>query len=131
MSNITTTEADNLLAASFGTGDYTAPTAPLKLALMTVTGDRSSAGTEVSGGSYVQQSLAMDTPSGESTSSTAEIDFTGMPEVSGGSTVTGITIYDSSTTPVRKWFGDLQSPKTTNSGDTLSFSVGAISATLQ
>ncbi len=122
--NLVAAEANRLLDASFAVASYTAPTGPMKLALATVTGTPTTAGTEVTGGSYARQTITMGSASGASCSNTNSISFTAMP----AATVTGIDIYDSAGTPRRAWVGALTSSKTVGSGDTLSFPVASVSA---
>lgn len=124
MSALVTAEANRLLDASFGTAAYTAPTGAMKLALATATGSASAAGTEVTGGSYARQTLAMASASGASCANSSTISFTGMP----AATVTGVDIYDSNGTPRRAWWGALTASKTTGAGDTLSFAASSITA---
>lgn len=124
--NIVQAEANRLLDASFGTTAYTAPTGAMKLALATTTGTNTTAGTEVTGGSYARQTLVMGSASAGANANTAVINFTSMP----AATVTGIDVYDSNGTPRRAWWGALTASKTTGSGDTLSFAVSAISASI-
>lgn len=119
-------EQNNLLNGWLGIAAYTAAATPMKLALATATGTATAAGTEVTGGSYARQTIVFTTPSAGSCSNTALISFTLMP----AATVTGIDIYDSTGTPVRRAFAALTASKTTGSGDTLSFAIGSIVATL-
>ncbi|RTL65902.1 MAG: hypothetical protein EKK42_20365 [Pseudonocardiaceae bacterium] len=128
MANIVQAEATNMLNASLGKATYTATVTPLKLKLVTANGTATSAGTEVSGGSYVAQDItsAIATASGGATSNSGVITFTGMPAV----TVVGVEIWDSASTPVRKWYGSLTASKTTASGDSISFAVGALTLSL-
>lgn len=124
MGALVTAEANRLLDASFGTAAYTAPTGAMKLALVTATGNATSAGTEVTGGSYARQTIVMGSASGGSCSNTSTISFTGMP----AATVTGVDIYDSNGTPRRAWWGALTSSKAVGAGDTLSFSSSSVVA---
>lgn len=126
MAALVQTEANRLLDASFGTTAYTAPTAPMKLALVTTIGTATAAGTEVTGGSYARQTLAMTSASVASSSNSGVINFTNMP----AATVVGVDVFDSAGTPRRAWFGSLTTNRTTAAGDTLSFAVGAIVASL-
>jgi hypothetical protein len=128
-SGLVQVERQAYLTAMLGGTTYPAPTAPIKVALVTVTGTTTTAGTEVTGGSYARQSLGTVTPTAAApsvASNPAIINFTGMPVA----TVTGVDIYDSTGTPVRKAFGDLTASKTTASGDTLSFAIAALSINL-
>lgn len=117
-------EASRLLRASLGIATYTAPTTPMMLKLATTTGSASSAGTEVTGGSYARQSLtaALGTEANGSVTTTSAVTYTSMP----AATVTSAEIYDSNGTPRRAWWGALTASKTTASGDTLTFAIGAI-----
>lgn len=129
MAGIVQVEEQNLVTGWLGIGAYTAAATPMKLALATATGTATAAGTEVTGGSYGRQTIvftaaAAATPS--TTANTALISFTGMPIA----TVTGIDIYDSTGSPVRRAFAALTASKTTGAGDTISFAISAIAASL-
>ncbi len=124
--NIVQVLANQLIDASFGTASLTAVTTPMKLALASTTGTNTTAGTEISGGSYARQTITMSSASAGSTSNPSVITFTNMPAV----TTTGIDIYDSSGTPRRVWVGALTASKTTSSGDSLSFAAATITASL-
>lgn len=115
----------NALAFAFGQ-TTTAVTLPIKVALDTGTGSSTVVGTEVTGGSYVRQSMGITTTTAGQISNSGVITFAGMPAVSSPG-VQGLTIWDTNaTTPVRKWSGPLVTAKTTNAGDTLSFAIAAI-----
>lgn len=124
--NIVQAEANRLLDASWGTTAYAAPTGPMKLALASTTGTNTTAGTEISGGSYARQTITMGSAASGANASNAAINFTNMPAV----TTTGIDVYDSNGTPRRAWWGALTASKTTASGDTLSFASGAITSSI-
>lgn len=124
--NIVTAEANRLLDASLGTATYTAPTGAMKLALATATGTASTAGTEVTGGSYARQTIAFGAASAGAASNSGSITFTAMP----AATVTGVDIYDSNGSPRRAWAGALTASKTVASGDSLSFAAASVSVTL-
>lgn len=126
MANVVQVEANALLAASSGQAAYTAPTAPVKVALDTVNGTTTAAGTEVTGGSYARQSITYAAPSGESIASNAALTYTSMPAC----TVTGVDEFDSAGTPVRRWTGALTASKTVNAGDTFTIASGSYSKTL-
>lgn len=117
------------LTALTGGTSYPNPTGPIKLALMTTASSDTAAGTEVVGGSYARQTIAFGTPTSANpsvVSNTSAINFTAMPVA----TVTDVGIYDSTGTPVRKAWGTLTASKTTASGDTLSFAIGALAISL-
>ncbi|GAA3878052.1 hypothetical protein GCM10022243_48430 [Saccharothrix violaceirubra] len=126
MPALVTTEANRLLDASLGVATYTAPTGSMKVALATSASSASAAGTEVSGGSYARQNVTFGSASAGSTSNTGAVTFTSMP----AATVTHVDIYDSNGTPRRAWYGALTASKTTASGDTLSFAIGALTISL-
>jgi len=127
MANLVTTEANNILAASSGQAPYVAPVPPIQVALVTATGTATAAGTEVVGGGYVRQTITFAAPAGGSISSNVAVTFVNLPAC----TITGIDEYDSATpTPVRRWFGNLSSPKTINAGDTFSISTGSFTKQL-
>lgn len=130
MGNIVTTEATALLQSSVAGTAYTAPTTPIKLALITTTtpSTAAAAGSEVSGGSYSRMTITWNSASAGSISNSASISFTGMPAC----TVGGIEIWDNAATPVRRWFGTLTGgvTKTLGAGDTISFAASAISIAL-
>ena len=111
----------------FGTATFAAITTPVKLKLVTATGSDSAAGTEVSGGSYAAQNLAMSaaTASTRNVTNSGTVSFTGMPAC----TVTGIDTADSAGSPLRLVYGGLASSKTVVAGDTISFAASSITAT--
>jgi len=106
-------------------------TAPIKVRLMTANGSDTAAGTELgSGGSYVAATgINIDTnwaaSSAKSKATNATVSQTNMPSA----TVVGVELWDSSGTPQRIDWGSMTS-KTTTSGDTLSFTSGAISVAI-
>ncbi|MFJ6729996.1 hypothetical protein ACIQPQ_34365 [Streptomyces sp. NPDC091281] len=103
------------------------PVSPLKVALLSVAGSDSSAGTEVSGGTYARQTVALTAASGGAAVNTADLVFDGMPATD----VVAVAIYDSSGSPRRLWAGPLAAPKTVaNAGDTFTIDAGDLSVTL-
>lgn len=126
MANLVQAESNRLLDATMGTAAYTAPTTPMKLALTTANGSATAAGTEVTGGSYARQTVAFSAASAAATANSGVVTFTVMP----AATVVGVEIYDSAGSPRRGWFGLLTASKTVGAGDTLSFAVSSITATL-
>ena len=104
----------------------TAPTAPLKVALVTAAGSDTVAGTEVTGGSYARQSLTVGAASSGATSNSADVVFTGMP----ATTVVGVEIWDSAGTPVRLWYGTLAASRTVAAGDELRLVAGSLTLSL-
>jgi len=104
----------------------TAPTLPLKVALLTAAGSESSAGTEVSGGSYARQNVTFGAATGGATSNTGLVRFSDLP----AATVTHMEIWDSAGSPVRWWHGALTSSRTVSAGDAIEFAIGDIDLTL-
>lgn len=104
----------------------TAPTTPLKVALVTANGDDATAGTEVTGGSYARQSLTVGAASAGATSNSADLVFTGMP----AATVVGVEVWDSAGTPVRLWYGALTASRTVAAGDEVRLVAGALSLSI-
>jgi len=104
------------------------PTRPpgLSLRLMTANGSDSSAGTEVTGGSYAAQSVTFSAASGGATSNSADVNFASMP----ATTVVGVEVWDTSGTPRRLWYGALSASKTVNSGDTFTLTAGQLTLSL-
>lgn len=125
MGSLVTVHGNNILDASLGTASFTATTTPLKCRLMTANGSSTSAGTEVTGGSYVHQTVTFNAASSLSASATATVSFTGMP----AATVVGVELWDSAGTPLRKHWGALAASKTTNAGDILSITSLTVSFT--
>lgn len=111
---------DLVLDHVLGTTAYTKPTT--HLALFTVAPTDSSAGTEVTGGSYTRQPLAnsFTASSGGASSNSVNIDFTGMPAC----TVVSIGIMDASTGGNLLIHGTLVVNKVLDAGDTLRISTG-------
>lgn len=128
--NIDAAHANAVLDASLGTTALPATVAPLKLALMTAAGTNAANGTEVTGSGYTRQTVAFTAATTVSTvPSTANsgiVTFANMPAV----TTTAIELWDSAGSPKRKWLGNLTVSKTVGLGDTLSFAIGAVAATM-
>lgn len=125
MGSLTDTAETRVLDWTLG-NSTTAPTAPMKLALLTANGTDSSAGTECTGGSYARQTIAFSAAASGATSNTADVTFTGMPAC----TVTGFALYDSAGSPVRWWHGAATASKTVNSGDDFIVAAGDLDLTL-
>lgn len=121
MSALTTTLANKALDHLNLTASYT-PTGPLKLKLMTAGGTATTAGTEVTGGSYTSKTITFSAASGGSAASAADITFSAMP----AATVVGVEIWDSAGTPARLWYGPLTASRTLAAGDDLKFAAGSV-----
>lgn len=98
----------------------TAPTTPLKVALVTAAGDDTTAGTEVTGGSYARQTLTVGAAAAGATSNSADLVWSGMPAC----TIVGWEIWDSAGTPVRWWYGPLDTNRTLLAGDEYRINAG-------
>lgn len=120
MSGNLTDTAENLVLDWIN--DVGSPTRPpgMSVRLMTANGSDSSAGTEVTGGSYAAQSATFTTASSGATSNSADLTYTSMPAC----TVTGLEVWDTSGSPRRIWYGALTASKTVNSGDTFVIAAG-------
>jgi hypothetical protein len=100
----------------------TAPTTPLKVALVTVGGSDTTAGTEVTGGSYARQTLTVGAAASGATSNSADLVWTGMP----AATVVGVEVWDSAGSPVRLWYGALTDSRAVAAGDELRILAGEL-----
>jgi hypothetical protein len=107
----------------------TAPTSPLLVALETVAGTSSVAGTEVTGGGYVRQlftpSLVTTSAGVTSVRNASLVRFENMPAV----TVVAFAIWDSAATPTRWLYAPLTTSRTFNAGDPAEFAIGQLVVT--
>lgn len=104
---------------------YTTPTT-VYLALCTTATSDSALGTEVVGGSYARQAITFGAPSNGVSSNTGAVSFTAMP----AAMVTHAAIMDAPTSGNMLFHGPLSASKTTTAGQTLTFAIGDIVATL-
>lgn len=123
--------ANQILDAIHAVTTLTASVAPTHVRLMTAVGSATANGTELAtSGGYTAgtgaPSVTWTAASGGSTPSSAIVSVTNMP----ATTINGIEIWDSAGTPIRQELGSLTTPRTTASGDTLSFAAGAITSAL-
>jgi len=128
--NIVQVELQNLMNGWLGIAAYTAATGPMRLSLHTTASSSTAPGTEVTGGAgpYARQNIVFGAPTAATPSvstNTGAVTFAGMPAC----TVSDIGIWDQAGT-VRRAFGALAASKVVNAGDTLSFAIGAVSASL-
>lgn len=131
MGALSQAHSNNLLDGSLGTATFVATTTPLRCRLMTVIGSATANGTELTtGGSYVALTglspATMAAASGGSAASSVALTQTNMP----ATTIVAIELWDSAGTPIRKWWGALTANKTTNSGDTFTIAIGALTAAM-
>ncbi|MFF0736882.1 hypothetical protein ACFYVK_35375 [Streptomyces chartreusis] len=101
-------------------GSPTPPDPDMKVALVTAAGDDATAGTEVVGGSYARQTLTVGAASGGAVSNSADLVFSGMPAC----TIVGWEIWDTAGTPVRWWYGPLDTNRTLLAGDEYRITAG-------
>lgn len=100
---------------------YTQPSA-LYMALHTADPGDTGTASEVSGGSYAEQTIAFGSTSGSTATNSGAVNFAGMP----ATTVTHFSIKDGSGgNPL--FVGPLSTPQTTTAGQTLTFPVGQVS----
>ena len=126
MADALTNTAENRCLDFILAGTATAPTAPLKVALVTANGSDTTAGTEVTGGSYARQTLTVGAASAGATSNSADLVFSGMPAC----TVVGVEVWDNAGTPVRLWYGALTASRTVAAGDELRLVAGALALSI-
>jgi hypothetical protein len=125
------TRANQLLEAIHGVTALTATTTPTRVRLMTAVGTATTNGTELAtSGGYTSgagaPSVTWAAAATGSEATNAIVSVTNMPVA----TINGIEIWDSNATPKRQELGSLTTPRTTASGDTLSFASGAITSAL-
>jgi hypothetical protein len=123
--NLSNTAENRALDWLMGTAT-TAPTTPLKVALVTANGSDTAAGTEVTGGSYARKNLTVAAAVNGATSNSADLVWTGMP----AATVVGVEVWDNAGTPVRLWYGALAASRTVAAGDELRIPAGSLTFTV-
>ncbi|MFI9244162.1 hypothetical protein ACIGXF_16590 [Streptomyces sp. NPDC053086] len=126
MADALTNTAENRALDWLLGGSPTAPTTPLKVALVTAAGDDATAGTEVTGGGYARQTLSVGASVNGATSNSADLVWTNMPAC----TVVGVEVWDSAGTPVRLWYGPLTVSRTVAAGDELRLVAAALAFSL-
>lgn len=109
---------NKILDHILGTTAYTKPT--VYVSLYTTAPTESTAGTEVTGGSYARKTVTFSAASSGATSNTGNIDFTGMPTC----TVVAVGIMDALTSGNLIAYSTLSSSKSVVSGDTFRIPTG-------
>lgn len=104
---------------------YTPP-ATVYLALFTSATTDAGGGTEVTGGSYARQAVTFSAPSGGATENSGAITFTNLPAAA----ITHAALMDALTAGNMLFHGALNTPRTVGAGDSLTFAVGDIDASL-
>lgn len=112
---------NKLIDHSLGTTTFTKPTT-VYAALYTVAPSDSSAGTEVTGGSYARQAITFSAASSGSTSNNTNVDFNTMPAV----TVVSVAVLDASTAGNMLYHGTLTTNRTVTAGDSIRIASGAL-----
>ncbi|MEV0917857.1 hypothetical protein AB0I93_26815 [Streptomyces sp. NPDC049967] len=123
--NLSNTAENRTLDWLMGT-TTTAPTTPLKVALVTTVGDDATAGTEVTGGSYARKNLTVAAATAGATANSADLQWSAMPAC----TIVGWEIWDSAGTPVRLWYGPLDADKTLAAGDEFKIAAAGLSLSI-
>lgn len=131
-SSLDAARAANLVDGVLGTAAFAAATTPVRLRQDTAQGSATAAATELAtSGGYTSgvgaPSLtfaAASTTTGQAVSNSA-VTITSMP----ATTINGVEVWDSNATPKRVAQGSI-TPKTTASGDTLSYASGAVTLTV-
>lgn len=125
MAGSLTNYAENkVLDHVLGTTSYTMPT--VYVALYTVAPTDSSAGTEVTGGSYARIAGSFTAATGGASSNSGNIDFLDMPAC----TVVAVGILDNSTGGNLLVYGTLTTNKSLDAGDTLRIATGDLDITI-
>ncbi len=124
MADNLTDAIENAVADALVGGTAVQSTAPISVRLMSANGDDTTAGTEVTGGSYAAQTVTFAAASGGSVASNADVTFTNMPT----GDVVGIELWDA--TPTRIAYAPLASTKSLVLGDSLTFATGTITLTI-
>ena len=112
---------NKLIDHSLGTTTFTKPTT-IYAALYTVAPSDSSAGTEVTGGSYARQTITFSAASSGSASNNTNVDFNTMP----ASTVVAVAILDAATSGNMLYWGTLTTNRTVTAGDSIRIASGAL-----
>ena len=109
-----------------GISAQTAPT-NVYLALFTTATDDTGAGTEVSGGGYARQVLSFAAPAAGSTSTNADVSFTASGANFG--TITHIAIFDALAAGNMLYHSPIDTQRTVDDGETITFSSGNVTVT--
>jgi len=116
---------NKLIDHTIGPTAYTRPAA-VYISLYTVAPSDSTAGTEVTGGSYARQVATFAAAAAGATTNNTIIDFTSMP----AATVVAIGINDALTAGNLLFWSTLTTSRTTVAGDTIRINSGALSVSL-
>jgi hypothetical protein len=107
--------------------------ATLYAALFTAAPGETGGGTEVSGGSYARQLMAISAASSDgggvtTASNSSEVLF---PEAGASwGTITHMALFDAASSGNMIWYGELTSPRTVNLGDQFRFAAGSVALSM-
>lgn len=116
-----------LINATLRNTTYTSP-ALVYVGLFTTDPTDAGTGTEVSGGSYVRETVTFGAPSNGVSTNSADVEFD--QATANWGTVTHFGIYDASSAGNLLYHGALTSSKTIETGDILKITTGNLSVTL-
>ena len=116
---------NKLIDHALGTTTFTKPAA-VYIALYTALPSDATAGTEVTGGSYVRKVATFNAASSGAATNSANVDFTSMPTT----TVVGVGVLDALSSGNLLFWSSLPSPVSVTSGDTVRIASGSISISL-
>lgn len=126
------TQANSILSYLHKASGAAAPrtiTGPIMVRLIATAGSAAANGTPISGvhgSTGVSAGAWTNTAASQSDANSADINFTSMP----ATTVNAVELWSSDGTPVRTEFGNLTTPRTTSSGDTLTIAAGQLTSAL-
>lgn len=125
--NFTNYLEDAVLNHVFRNTALTSPTT-VYLALFTASPGEAGGGTEVSGGSYAREAITFGAPSSDQIANSGSISFP--TATANWGTITDIAIMDAASAGNMLAYGPLAASKTVNSGDSISFAIGALTLSL-
>ena len=127
MAEFTNYLEDKLLDHVLNNASFTSPTT-VYVGLFTAAPTDTTAGTEVSGGSYARQVLSVSTASEGVVTSDADVNF---PQATGNwGTIVALGIHDALSSGNLLMYTDLTTSKTIETGDILKVSSGSLTVTL-
>jgi len=127
MAEFTNYLEDKLLDHVLNNTSFTSPTT-VYVGLFTTAPTDSTAGTEVSGGSYARQVLSVSTASSGVVTSDADVTF---PQATASwGTIVALGVHDADTSGNLLMYTDLTTSKTIDEGDILKVSSGSLTVTL-
>lgn len=127
-----TSTVSTVTVGTGGGSNFSLPTPPLFLRLMTTAGSNTANGTEAVGNGYTalgntMGSTAFGTPAGGVITNSNSISWTASGGSLGGAALLGIEIWDSAATKLR-WLQGAITSVTVSTGNTLTFAAGSITA---